>query len=569
MGVMMKKIKPKWGKVIIGIVGLIAMVFLVSGIRYWDSVHVFNRSPERIVKVITEWIHPPRGNIYDRNGKQLTDYRVMYRLGVNLKQVESRETIGKVLSSVYGYDENVVMNAINIPYERYYAEYVELGSYFTREELSTIKKWKSLNPTQLASRMIDHEIQMDPVTKPSLKGLTWKAYKVRYYPFSSTASNVVGFYNFLSGTTGEGHFGVEGYYNDVLDSGADIHLTIDLDLQSQVESLLDKAVSASQAEGGSVVVMDANTGEIVVMASSERMDSNNYWTIFQNFSTIDPYNPIISSVYEPGSIFGIFSMAIALEERIIHPEDTFIDTGKIDIGGVTFTNPEQKNYGEITMAECLTLPSNVCLIWLVNQTGDTKYYDYLQKLGFDQSTNIDLEFENTYPLALPGNEQWYPATKAANAFGQGIAMSPIQLVTAASALTGHQNMVLPRVVSAIQTGSKKTTIPVQYKENPLSKETIQDLNQILLDINSANGGGFNIDVQSFVGIYGTGQVVGDYGEHIGYREDVFNQAFLGWGAAEEKQYIILFWMDNIPLEIKSNSEMDIFVNQILLEVTRK
>lgn len=558
---MMKKIKSKWGKVILGIIGLIALVVFITGIRYWDSVRAFNRSPERIFQIVTDWIQPPRGNIYDRNGKQLTDYRVMYRLGVNLKQVESRETIAQVLSVVYGYDYKSVMNAINVPYEPGYAEYVELAGYFTKEELATIKKWKSLNRTQLTSRIAAHEIPINSSTKPSLKGLTWKAYKVRYYPYGSVGANFLGFYTFLSGNTGTGNFGVEGYYDEGLNSGSDIHLSLDMELQSQVETLLDETVLEAMAEHGSVLIMEADTGEILVMATTERHDPNNYWTYFQDFSASYPYNSLVSNVYEPGSIFGIFTMAMALEEGVIHPEDTFIDTGKIEMGGVTFTNPQQQAYGEITMAECLTLPSNVCLIWLAQQIGQNTYYEYYQKLGFDQLTNIDLEFEAQYPFVLPGSADWYPSTIAFNAIGQGIALTPIQLVQAASAMSGEGGMVKPHAVTSIRTGLKEKKLPGQVIENPFSEETIGKLNQILKEIDRKNGESSINDTGSFGGIYGSGQVVGGEGTDIGYREDVFNMMFLGWGLQED-QYILFILFEQLPNDDLLREKIVGFANKI-------
>ena len=245
----------------------------------------------------------------------------------------------------------------------------------------------------------------------------------------------------------KGAFGIEEKYNDLLAGkpqqvyvandplmvqdlpqvppGDSLVLTIDRSIQAAMEGVLDKAVSDTKSTSGSLVVMDPRNGEILAMASTPRMNLNDYWDYAKVYPNATDFDRPVMMTYEPGSVFKILTMAAALDSGAVKPDTMFLDTGVIEIGGIYIYNWDGGAYGEQNMTGCLQHSLNVCLTWVAEQLGPTRFYNYLRAFGIGHLTGIDLSGEAYYPLHVPGDSQWYEANLGTNSFGQGVAVTPI------------------------------------------------------------------------------------------------------------------------------------------------
>src|SRR5688572_17315159 len=301
-----------------------AAVFLSQGDRYSGEFQMF---------------YPERGEIYDRNGHLLAGNRTVYEVGVGLREMASPEALAAALSANLGltYDE-IYTKLMDSP-ETW--EYVVVQDYVSVEAVEKLKK------------LVE---QLDDADDPRLSGLAFKPHLQRSYPENALASNVLGFVT----RDGRGYFGIEEKYNDLLagnpvqvwvprdpnkaseiprvPNGTTLVLTINRDLQARVESILDQSLSEYGAENGTIIIMDPRNGEILAMATNPRMDLNNYSNYFTLYDNGSQYNRSIGMTYEPGSVFKVLTMAAALDSGTVTPETTFVDTGVIEVGGITIYN---------------------------------------------------------------------------------------------------------------------------------------------------------------------------------------------------------------------------------------
>jgi len=396
---------------------------------------------------------------------------------------------------------------------------------------------------------------------PSLRGLTWTAHLRRIYPEGNLAANILGFFTYYDREGGAGYFGVEEKYNTLLagikrnvvipldpyelqeiptaPAGASLVLTIDREMQRTVEGILDKAVKTNWAAGGTIIVMDPNNGEILAMASNPRLDPNAYWENTKVFPPGVPYNKAVNQVYEPGSIFKILTMAAALDAGVVTPETPFTDTGQIEVGGWMIYNWDRGAWGSQNMIGCMQHSLNVCLSWVATQLGPTQFYDYLDRFGIGHRTNIDLAGEEVYPLSVPGDPMWYTVNLATNSFGQGVAVTPIQLLMAASAIANEGQMVAPHVLkSYIQDGQQFDTTP-QVVGIPIKAETAKTLTDMLTISLEEEASDALVEGYRVAGKTGTAEIAVN-GQ---YSSNKTNASFVGWGPVDDPQFIVYVWLE--------------------------
>jgi cell division protein FtsI/penicillin-binding protein 2 len=191
------------------------------------------------------------------------------------------------------------------------------------------------------------------------------------------------------------------------------------------------------------------------------------------------------------------------------------------------------------MTTCLQHSLNVCLAWVAKELGPTQFYEYLQKFGMGKYTGIDLSGEQVYPLSLPGDSNWYPINLGTNAFGQGVAATPIQMVTAIAAMANDGKMMAPHVVKAyIQDGVQYDIKPrpIQQVVKPETAQTLTEMLAISLEEEASNAlvPGYRI-----AGKTGTGEIPGPGG----YSSSLTNASFVGWGPVDDPQFIIYIWLE--------------------------
>ena len=503
-----------------------AMVFLSQGDRYSGEFQMF---------------YPERGEIYDRSGHLLAGNRTVYEVGVSLSQMDHPDSMAYILSTHLGLPYEEIYKKLSESPESW--EYVVIQDYVAMEKVDALKGLVQ---------------QLDDADDPRLSGLAFKPHLQRSYPESSLASNVLGFVT----RDGRGYFGIEEKYNDLLagnpvqiwvprdpnkaseiprvPNGTTLVLTLNRDLQAKVESLLDEALSDYGSPNGTIVVMDPRNGEILAMAATPRMDLNNYGNYFSLYDDGSQYNRSIGMSYEPGSVLKILTMAAALDAGTVRPDTSFIDTGMIEVGGITIQNWNRDAWGQQNMVGCLQHSLNVCLAWISTQMGTQAFYGYMERFGIGHSTGIDLSGEATGRLKVPGDGDWYPVDLGTNAFGQGVAVTPLQMLMAASSIANDGKMATPHVLYSMLRDGHQYNVPPQYAGSPISAETANTLNEMLAISLEQESSQALVPGYRLAGKTGTAQIPTDYGYDVSHT----NVSFVGWGPVDDPQFMVYIWLES-------------------------
>src|SRR5215211_2104154 len=523
------------GFVIVGVAVVVQMI----RIQYSEQAQVFILQGDRYSGEF-QMVYPERGEIYDRNGHLLAGNRTVYEVGVSLAEMKDPQALAYTLGTYLGLAyEDVYIQLTDAP-EGF--EYIVVQDYVGTETVNGLQE------------LIQ---QMNDAGDHRLNGLGFKPHFQRSYPEDALASNVLGFV----ARDGRGYFGIEEKYNDLLagnpvqvwvprdpnkamdiprvPNGTTLVLTIERDLQAKVETILDQSLNEYGAENGTIIVMNPKNGDILAMATTPRMDLNNYGSYFTLYDNGSKYNSSIGMAYEPGSVLKVLTMAAALDTGSVRPETTFIDTGAIEVGGITIQNWNRDAWGEQNMTGCLQHSLNVCLAWISSQMGSQSFYGYMDRFGLGHPTGVDLSGEAPGRLKRPGDGDWYPVDLGTNAFGQGIAVTPLQMLMAASAIANDGKMATPHVLYSMLRDGHQYNVPSQYAGSPISAETAHTLNGMLAVSLEQESSLALLPGYRLAGKTGTAQIPTDYG-YDGFHTNV---SFVGWGPVDDPQFIVYIWME--------------------------
>ncbi len=529
-----------------GILALVGLSIILQIVRIQTSPEAatfrgrFAQSVEAI-----QTFYPQRGQIYDRNGHLLAGNTTVYEIGVDLKNAKDKHAIALAVGMELGLNPDNLYSLMANPPSN--LEYLILVNYADSD--------KALALQQLKLRV---DAQTPSGGQSSLTGLVFTPRPLRTYPEGALASNVIGFVSH----EGRGYFGIEEKYNDILagtpiqvkvpvdpnqaadipqvPNGTTLILTLDRDLQAATEQILDDSLTKYGAQGGTIVIMDPRNGEILAMASTPRMDLNQFWNYSSIYHNASEYNLAVSTPYEPGSVLKILTMAAALDNSTVTPATTFLDTGSILIGGITIKNWNDEAWGLQDMEGRIQNSLNVCMAWVSSQMGAQNFYGYMNCFGLGHLTGIDLADEAAGRLKAPGDTDWSPADLGTNAFGQGVATTSIQMMMAASAIANNGRMVTPHVLYAMVRDGRQFNVPAQYAGSPISVHTAQTLDQMLVtsiknEASLASVPGYNI-----AGKTGTAQIPVEGG----YDPINTNASFIGWGPMDDPRFMIYVWLES-------------------------
>jgi cell division protein FtsI/penicillin-binding protein 2 len=495
-----------------------------------------------------ESIHPDRGNIYDSSGNLFAGNKMVYEVGVELNQVWSAHTIALETSKLLGLDYDLVLELASIEFDEVTARYVVLANFVEPEKIEQLEKvWQ------------DYFDRKDP----NLNGLYWFSYLQRSYPEKYLASNVIGFYTFLDRTFGGPHFGIEEEYEELLagspvsvtyqlnpskitsitdiPAGANLVLTIDREIQAAVENILDRYVEKTGATSGTIIVNDPQTGEILAMAVNPRINPNEYHKFSDILLEDYTYNRAIDINYEPGSVFKTITMAAALDAGVLEPDTVYLDEGYFDYGGYTIYNWDRAPHGPQTMTECIQHSLNVCLSYVaVELLGGARFYDYLDAFGIGHRTNIDLAGERIYPISVPGDSSWADVNLATNSFGQGLAVTPIQMVVAISAIANGGEMMAPYILKTVVTDSQKFDILPRVIGKPISEEAARKATEMYAVSLVEEASLSLVDGIRVAGKTGTAEISI---EGKGYDTELTNTSFVGWGPVDDPKFLVYIWLE--------------------------
>ncbi len=389
----------------------------------------------------------------------------------------------------------------------------------------------------LVRRASDEQVAF--VGAGSLPGVHIEYDPFRFYPSATTASHALGFAS-TNDSVWEGLYGIELYYDETLrgevgaadgdvfkapKNGEDLHLTIDRTIQDQAEAILKKLIEEHSAEGGTVIVQNPKTGAILAMASQPSFDPNNYG----KFEIRTFLNPAVQAIYEPGSVFKVITMAAGIDAGKITPETTYTDTGSLTLNGRTIRNWDLKAHGKMSMTQVIEKSINTGAVFAQQQLGRDLFYDYLVKFGFEGKTRIDLPGEvagSLVPLKVNAREINF----ATASFGQGISVTPIELISALSTIANRGVLVRPYV---------NVSLKEKVVGRVISEQASQDIIGMMVSAVD-NARIAKIEGYTVAGKTGTAQVP-DF-IHGGYTSEVIN-TYVGFAPAYNPRFVALVKLD--------------------------
>lgn len=392
-----------------------------------------------------------------------------------------------------------------------------------------------------------------------LEGLGFEPVSMRYYPEASMAAHLLGFVGLDQNGNDRGYFGLEGFYDRELRGkdgrrevekdvrgapiligeekrisavdGRSLSLWVDRAVQHIVQTRLLEGIDKYGAKEGSVVVMDPKTGGILAMASYPDYEPGRYGMYEKELYK----NPIVASTYEPGSTFKVLVMAAALNEKAVTSTTIFNEEGPLRVGEYFIRTWNGQYRGKQSMAEVIEHSSNVGMVYVQKKLGEEKFLQYIQDFGFGHVTDIDLEDEAAVPLR--SKHEWREIDLATASFGQGIAVTPIQMVRAVASIANGGMLMEPHVVkSIVDTSGKKVDIKPKQVRRVLDTEAAAVMTEMM--INAVDNGeakwakpkGYRI-----AGKTGTAQI--PVAGHYDATKTI--ASFVGFAPADDPEFVML------------------------------
>ena len=504
-------------------------------------------------------INPKRGTIYDATGTVLAQSSTVETVTVNPGNIsaENKEKVARKLAEIFELDYEKVLKKVS---KRSSIE--TISKRVNKEKTDQLREWMEENKITVG-------INIDEDTK-------------RYYPYNNFASQIIGFCGSdnqgldgieakydkeLSGTKGAikrhtdakgGEIGEEGESYISATNGNDLVLTIDINIQSIVEKYLKEAcIDNKCTDGGNIVIMNPQNGDILAMTTYPNYNLNEPYEAYTDelksaWDTMSQEdktkslqavwrNRAITDTYEPGSTFKTITSSAAIEEGLVTDIDKsgqFACTGGIEVAGVRIKCWRYyRPHGAESLRQALMNSCNPVFIGLGQKMGVTKYYSYLRRFGLLTTTGVDLPGE-AGSIFLAENKAG-PVELATISFGQRFEITPLQLVTAVSAIANGGDLVQPRVVKQIvdsKTGEKRD-IEVKKKGNAISKETSEKVLSMMESV-VAEGTGKNAKVAGYRigGKTGTSEDGVNTGKYV--------TSFIGVAPIDNPQLVMLITLYN-------------------------
>lgn len=322
--------------------------------------------------------------------------------------------------------------------------------------------------------------------------------------------------------------------------GGDLVLTIDRYLQRIVERELNAAVTRHRAEGGTIIVMEPGTGAILALASRPTLDLRTL-DLADNKTVELVRNRAITDLYEPGSTFKVITMASALNEGAVTPEMTHNDSGPVMKFGRPIDNWDRVHYGTQTMTQVLVRSNNVGAVWVADKLGPARFYPYVEKFGFGQPTYIGLSGEAAGFYRTPEHPMFSPIDLATNSFGQGITVTPLQMITATSAAVNGGQLMRPYIIDRIESPEGVRRFQPVVTRRVISEETSRKVRD-MMKVVAEEGTSKKADVPGYyVGVKtGTANMIAETG---GY-SDATIASIVGFFPYQEPRAVVLAKLDH-------------------------
>ena len=524
----------------VAMLGCVALI----GFRYgWLQLVQGNSLGERMQAQVGQdyAIQTPRGAILDRNGRELAVSTMTKSLYIDPAHVENPQEVAANLAPIIGKSEQEILDDIAV------------GGGFV---------WVKRRMEQAEYEAVRQLIK----DKNYVSCLNFRDEAKRYYPNDVLAANVLGFV----GTDDKGLDGVEQALDALLkgevketylttdrqdrpildsifssrrryagDACKTVELTIDSAIQFIVEQELDRAIAENRPTAITCVVMAPKTGEVLAMASRPSYNPNKFWD----------YNPevwknrAVSFIYEPGSTFKSVVAGAALQEKVVSPNQVFVDPGYVMVSGRRIQNWNGESFGTVTFTDVVKQSLNTGFAQVGLRLGAERLMSYARNFGFGEPTGIDLPGEESGILFNP--EDMRDSDMATSAIGQSIAVTPLQLVTAMSAIANDGMLLKPHIVKSIRNADgslyeERNKAEVRRVIDSATDKTLMGLLEQVV----SSGGGAKAAVRGYriAGKTGTAQKIREDGS--GYMDGHYIASFCGFAPVEDPRLTVLVMIDD-------------------------
>ena len=466
----------KWRYPFVFTILVLLFVLIIGRLYYWQIVKAEMLSElaksqyKGFIKVI-----PKRGEIKTSDSFPIVTNKVSYLLYVNPAEVKNKDQTIQLLSSL-----------------------LDLTKASISAQLLPDKFWVPIKSGIDAKKK-------EEIVGMQIPGVGFEEHFTRFYPEASVAAHLVGFVGKNEAGEDKGYVGIEGFYDRLLrgkegysielkdalgrpiisertsmtggSDGDSLFLGLDRSIQFLIEQRLKDGVERYGALGGMIGIMNPQTGDIIAMASSPTFAPQKYWEYDESLYK----NPFITNTYEPGSTLKPIIMAGALDAGLITPQTKCnICVGPVTVSGYDLHTWDDKYYKDTNMIEVIQHSDNIGMVFVAQKLGVDRMISYLTKFGIGEVTGIDLQGETA--ASLKPRSAWYAVDLATTGFGQGISVTPIELLSAFSTFANNGKLMQPRVVTAFENSNGEVfKMPIKVKGMPISEKTAKVMTEILVN----------------------------------------------------------------------------------------
>ncbi|MBI4757619.1 MAG: penicillin-binding protein 2 [Chloroflexi bacterium] len=513
-------------------------LIVVWRLTYWQVTQAQEMSAKAVQEHSLEQPIPPRrGEIMDARGHLLATNLPAEAVFMSPNQI-SKKNRAKVVE--------VLASTLGLPAAEVDAKIGDGQSFYV-----SVKRRVPLEVTQRLRETIEKE---------KLLGVYFEPETIRIYPQEALAAQLIGFANYEN----QGMYGVEGYYNELLrgkpgllvaekdtfggelsigyrqltppEDGASVVLTIDRPVQNFIERTLKKALEDNKAPTGTIIVLDPRTSAIIAMASWPTYDPNKFTTTKPEMMV----NPAVSSQYEPGSVFKLVTMSAGLDARAVTPETTLNCKGYVEVNGVLIWTWNKAAHGVENMTQVLQRSCNVGAVFVSQALGRERFYKYVRAFGFGDNSGVDLQGEVPgFVRPYDNDRDWRMIYMANNTFGQGIAVTPLQMLNAAAAIANNGKLMRPHIVERVIKGDQNVYVQPTVVRQVISPSTSATMRDMMVNVVEKEAKGAQVPGYRIAGKTGTAQIP----KFGGYEPDQTIVSFIGFAPADDPKFIVLVKID--------------------------
>jgi len=477
---------------------------------------------------------PQRGEIRTSDNFPIVANKLSYLVFANPKEIKNAGETSVVLSSVLGVDLASVSASLSL--DKFWVPVASGINSDTKQKLEAM----------------------------NLPGVGFDSQYQRFYPEASMAAQLLGFVGKDDQGNDKGYFGLEGYYDRLLKGkegtavqvndafgrpilaqanqttgevdGSSLILSIDRSIQFLAEQKIKDGVEQYGATSGMVGIMDPKTGQILAMAAYPNFDPRDYFAYSDDLYK----NPFISDLYEPGSTFKPLVMSSALNAKVVTPQTKCdVCSGPVTVSGYDIHTWDDKYFPNTTMVDVIMHSDNTGMVFVSQKMGLDRMLDYLGKFGIGSNTGIDLQGEVS--ASLKPKNQWYAVDLATTAFGQGISVTPIELLSATAAIANGGVKMEPHVVAAVEdSNGNLVKIPPKTVGSPISSGTAKAMTEIMVNaVEKGEASWARLKGYRIAGKTGTASI--PIQGHYDPTQTI--ASFVGFAPAEDPKFVMLVILD--------------------------